>query len=193
MPFDSIFLANQLAGNKRATLAYVPDVDLLHWLSVLPLSHAAAALLRSSKASTVAAAIRAISGISSSGRWPARSRATRARSRQLLSPSTAPSFRVAAIQAQRSAQNVRLVGTNRVRTASVRRFRVLSGCRSFSNQPPAGPPTADPRPPARQTALPPPTFTSQPIVIAPSRDLVPALHGRLRGCHPRNLLPQPIA
>jgi hypothetical protein len=31
LPFDSIFLANQLAGNKRATLAYVPDVDLLHY------------------------------------------------------------------------------------------------------------------------------------------------------------------
>ena len=79
MPFDSIFLANQLAGNKRATLAYVPDVDLLHY-GVPPCpSHVAAALFRSSKASTVAAAIRAISGISSSGRWPARSRATQSK------------------------------------------------------------------------------------------------------------------
>jgi ADP-ribose pyrophosphatase len=34
MPFDSIFLANQLAGNKRATLAYVPDVDLAHMIYV---------------------------------------------------------------------------------------------------------------------------------------------------------------
>jgi hypothetical protein len=48
--------------------------------------------------------MRVASGIASSGRLPNRSRATRAKSLQVLSPSSALSFSVAAIQAQRSPQ-----------------------------------------------------------------------------------------
>ena len=46
VPFDPIFLANQLAGNKRATLAYVPVIDLLHYGFALCPFHPAAALFR---------------------------------------------------------------------------------------------------------------------------------------------------
>jgi hypothetical protein len=68
---------------------------------------------------------------------PARSRATRANSLQVLSPSSARSFSVAAIQAQRSAQNVRLAGSSCVETASIRPLRVLRGRNRPSTAPPA--------------------------------------------------------
>src|ERR1700730_18287879 len=72
---------------------------------------------RCSKASTVAEAMRVASGIASSGPSPNRSRATRAKSLQVLSPSSALSFSVAAIQAQRSPQNDRLGGSSWAETA----------------------------------------------------------------------------
>ncbi len=81
--------------------------------------------------------MRLASGISSRKASPARSRATRANSLQVLSASSAPSFSVAAIQAQRSAQNVRLAGSNCVETASIRRLRVLRGRNRSSTAPPA--------------------------------------------------------
>src|ERR1700730_16620798 len=68
---------------------------------------------------------------------PARSRATRANSLQVLSPLSAPYFSVAAIQAQRSAQNVRLAGSSCVETASIRRLRVLRGRNRCSTAPSA--------------------------------------------------------
>src|SRR5882724_3340386 len=91
---------------------------------------------RCSKASTVAEAMRVASGIASSGRSHNRSRATRAKSLQVLSPSSALSFSVAAIQAQRSPQNDRLGGSSWAETASIRRLRVRSG-RSPSTASPA--------------------------------------------------------
>jgi hypothetical protein len=79
--------------------------------------------------------MRFASGMPSRKLSPARSRATRANSLQLLSPSSAPSFSVAAIQAQRSAQNVRLAGSSCVENASIRRLRVLRGRNRSSTAP----------------------------------------------------------
>jgi hypothetical protein len=75
--------------------------------------------------------LRSARGISSSGRWPARSSATRAKSRQVSSSAAAPSFSVAA-SARRSAQNVRRLGSSWAHTASIHRLRVLSGRRNSS-------------------------------------------------------------
>jgi hypothetical protein len=85
----------------------------------------------------VAAAMRLASGMPSRKLSPASSRATRANSLQVLSPSSAPSFSVAAVQAQRSAQNVRLAGSSCVETASIRRLRVLRGRNRSSTASPA--------------------------------------------------------